>query len=1020
MFFLQLFYIRLVTGVRPHYTSYRLFLSLLLSLLLNFSYSQTYNFRNYSVEKGLPFAQVYAVFQDSKGNLWSGGYGGLSRFDGKEFINYSPKDGLADHWVTSITEDANGNIWIGTVKGLTKFDGKSFTTFTTKHGLASDNIHTVMADRSGRVWISTNEGIMVFDGKSFSVIRQKNGLPSAPVTSLFQDRSGNIWFGSAEGLGKMSFTRKSPPDQAFDNYDIIAGVFDSAVTAIAEDGQGNLWLGTQHGAMRYDGVNFHQIDRKGGLADDHVQALVRDQVSGAIWAGTPSGLSRLEVSSETGKIQSENYKVSSMPNGNNIGKLYQDAEGNLWMGTSNGLYKFRDPSFATFSKEEGMENPWVFPIFRDKKNNLWAGTFDGGFYRYDGKAFQYFSEKEGLIGTWMCSGTVDRDGQVWMGTNKGISIYDGQKFRNIHGRKDGLHGDTASAMMLDRKGRMWVGGNQGGVIWNGSRFRSFNLGTDKGDVWCFLEDSRGYIWIGTYQGGLFRYDPKKDLGDADRAIEDMGKLLGLPGRTFLAMEEDRQGNIYLGSFEGVYIYTPMNGKLRLISEKDGLSSDLVYVMRLDESDKYIYIGTNQGINRLDAEEWRRTGTVWIRQFGTEEGLTSLETNSNGIWRDPGDIFWFGTVNGLVRFDPKQFPENPSETKTRITAISIFYNDTVLPPNADLPYYLNNIAFQYIGICLTNPEKVRYRYMLEGLEKRWSPETRETSARFPNLQPGHYVFKLVACNNEGVWNKVPVSFAFTVHPPFWKTWWFMTSSGILAIVLFVLFLRLRARAIRRKEAERLSREIQLANNELKALRAQMDPHFIFNSLSSIQSFIMSKDEASALQYLSKFARLMRMMLTNSEKSIIPLRAELDALKLYLELEALRFENKFEFEVYADPGIDLDDVRIPTLLIQPYVENAILHGVVPKSNGKGRIEVHISATDTHIICTVTDNGIGRKLSQDRRSETSRSLHESMGMKITGERLEIMNRMNQSELSATITDLYDAHGQATGTRVEIFIPL
>ena len=311
-------------------------------------------------------------------------------------------------------------------------------------------------------------------------------------------------------------------------------------------------------------------------------------------------------------------------------------------------------------------------------------------------------------------------------------------------------------------------------------------------------------------------------------------------------------------------------------------------------------------------------------------------------------------------------------------------------------------------------------MLEGYDKNWSPETKETFARYSNLSPGKYSFKVISCNNEGLWNKEPASFSFSISPPVWKTWWFIALTGISALGLIVITLRLRADAIRRKESEKLSREIQLANNELKALRAQMDPHFIFNSLSSIQSFIMSKDEESALRYLSKFAKLMRMILSNSEKSSVTVREEIDSLKLYLELESLRFDNKFEYEISIDSKVETDFQKIPSMLIQPYVENAIIHGLVPKNSGKGKIQIEIMQTDAYITCTITDNGIGRKKSAELRTKTSEPLHESMGMKITSERLEVLNRMSKSNLSVNIIDMEDENHNSLGTKVEIFIPI
>ncbi len=361
----------------------------------------------------------------------------------------------------------------------------------------------------------------------------------------------------------------------------------------------------------------------------------------------------------------------------------------------------------------------------------------------------------------------------------------------------------------------------------------------------------------------------------------------------------------------------------------------------------------------------------------------------------------------------------TESQTSITGMKIFYADTILPQNAELSYDANNILFEYIGICLTNPEKVKYKFKLEGFDKSWSPETKETTARYANLAPGKYIFKVTSCNNEGVWDSAPAEFSFSILAPIWKRGWFVAGEIISGIILLLILFRLRANAIRKKEAEKLSREIELATNELKALRAQMDPHFIFNSLSSIQSFIMTKDEDSALKYLNKFAKLMRMILSNSEKSSVTIREEIDSLKLYLELEALRWENKFDYEIKISPEVETDFHKIPSMLIQPYVENAIIHGISAKENGKGKIEITISQTDTYIICTIADNGIGRKKSEELKKNSSHPKHESMGMKITNERLEVLNRIHKSNLSVNIID-EEENGIATGTKVEIFIPV
>jgi len=973
------------------------------------SFAQSYNFKNYSAEQGLPFVQVYSIFQDSKGNLWSGGYGGLSRFDGKAFTNYSPKNGLANHWVTSIAEDKNGDIWAGTISGISKLEGKSFITFTKKHGLVGDYVNALTTDRYGNLWIATTTGITIYDGKIFTSLTSKNGLPTNNISLIYADKSGTIWMNSDSGVTKIVFDQGTSQDKSFSNYKIINGAYKHQVTSITEDNTGVIWFGTGNGVVKYDGVENKVFTTNDGLFDNDILSVEKDKQSNSVWVGTLKGLNKI---SENGRIES--YRVSNMQSGNKVEKLFVDEEENLWLGTQNGLYRFRDPSFSTYAEKEGLNAPFVFPVFRDSKKQLWAGTYDGGFYRYDKNKFKYFSEKDGLIGTQMYAGTEDAQGNIWMGTNKGLSIYNGNTFKNYKGFEEGLKSDSVTSILLDSKGQMWLGGNRGGAVWNGKKFKTFELKSDgeNFDVWYLFEDSKKNIWMGTYLGGLYMFDGKN--------YYNYSQKLNLKSKSYFSVTEDKAGNLYFGSFDGVYIYNPSAEKILHVSEKDGLSSDLVYVMAFDTGCHYLYIGTNQGVNKFDAKKFLQNGEINIQHYGQEEGLTSLETNSNGIWRDEDGTFWFGTVNGLIHFDPNAMNQNSAEAIINITSTRIFYNDTALPVNSTLPYYLNNISFEYIGICLTNPGKVRYKYMLAGYDKNWSPETKETFARYSNLLPGRYNFKVISCNNEGLWNKEPATFSFSISPPFWRTWWFRLSV-IAAIITFIAaFLRARTASIRKKEAEKLSREIQLANNELKALRAQMDPHFIFNSLSSIQSFIMTKDEDSALLYLNKFAKLIRTILSNSEKPTVTIHEEIDALKLYLELESLRWANKFEFIIHIANEIETDFHRIPSMLIQPYVENAILHGLVPKEDGKGKVEISVTQNDTHIICSIIDNGIGRKKSNEQKQRSGKPGHESMGMRITSDRLEVLNRMHNSELSVIINDLYDSSGNSCGTSVEIFIPV
>lgn len=460
-----------------------------------------------------------------------------------------------------------------------------------------------------------------------------------------------------------------------------------------------------------------------------------------------------------------------------------------------------------------------------------------------------------------------------------------------------------------------------------------------------------------------------------------------------------------------------NKKGRFVSENEGLISELVYSIKLTRNKKFLWAGTNQGISRIDITKLKQ-GVVDIISYTKADGFEGVECNTHGIYEDENSNIWFGTVNGLVKYSPKEFKHNDNHSKTTISKIQIGYTDTILHQGEKLPASLNNISFFVDGISLTNPKNVRYTYKLEGFDKEYTPTTENSFIKYDNLPSGKYVFKVKSCNSEGMWNIEPTTFAFEILTPYYKTWWFILLgiSSVLAVIYFTFQYRLKKE--KRKQQRKFEQQIEISKSELKALRAQMNPHFVFNSLNSIQHYILNSKSEEAVKYLNKFAKLIRIILHNSEKSTVTINEDVESIKLYLELEQMRFDNQFSYMIVIADDIDPDYDEIPPMLIQPYLENAILHGINPKE-AKGHIEVDIKLIQSYIKITVTDDGIGRVKASELKTLLPNSKHKSLGMKITQDRLRILNIMQQSQLSVNIIDLYDENKQAIGTKVELFIP-
>lgn len=972
-------------------------LVVVLSAFANNALGQSYHFRKYSVEQGLPFVQVFTIYQDDRGYLWSGGYGGLSRYDGFDFKNYSPLNGLPNHYVNAISGGEDGAMWIGTIEGLSQLKSEVFTNYTTKDGLPSDHINCLLRDERNNLFVGTRKGLARYNNNRFDKIVIDPAFPEIGVLCFFQEpNTNNLWIGTTEGVYRYSdnkFVKQRYPE-----------FYDNDIRSLNKDRNGRIVAGCYDGLFILENGLFRQFITPESTVNPSINAMITD-ISGVLWIGANNGLFSFDGKSF------QTVKVSNDPNSQVVRSLFNDFENNVWLGTHAGLMRFRGKGFISYGVHDGLSGNFIFGIAKDKNENLWLCSDTRGVFRYDGEVFHSYTRKDGMPSEGASAAMANDDGSVFIGTLRGLALFRDNKISRIYNTRDGMNHDSVNVIYRDYDGTIWTGGNTGISRMQGERFDAFRIkwsGTQP-DVWSIYRDSKKRMWVGSYLGGLFLFE-----SDSFRQVN---KTMGMQADSYFGVAEDKSGKLYFATLDGVYIWDGTH--LDSIREQHGLNSDLVYSMLIDKEKQFLWIGTNQGLNKFDLNAYNKSGAKQIYTFGKEEGFSGVECNTNGMYEGRDGVMWFGTVNGLMQYNPGEYRDNPYYTKTNIRRTYLFYNDTILANKAILDYTDNSISFEYVGICLTNPVKVRYRYMLEGFEKVYSPPTSERIARYSNLPPGDYKFKVISCNNEGLWNDVPAEFSFTIATPFWKkSWfWFVVSVGAMAILTVAIFTRIR----RIKERERKEAEVRvaLAGNELKALRAQMNPHFVFNSLNSIQHFILTNKSGDAGKYLNKFARLMRVILNNSEKSVITVREELEYLTLYIELEAMRFDNKFSWKIDVSDEIDTDYFEIPAMLLQPYVENAILHGLTPKGEG-GLLEIILRLQGNNLLCRIRDNGIGREKSKAMRQLSNRKDHKSLGMKITSDRLELINNLQGSHLSMTVTDLKNSEGAASGTQVDIFIPV
>lgn len=816
---------------KPWFLILGIFLILLNKYPCSPIYAQNYSFKNYTTEHGLPQNQIYSMCQDSKGYIWFGTNGrGVAKYDGYSFQTFTKKDGLVDNAIWDIIEDSKGNLWFGTNKGISKLlvnkyknNDIVFNNYTTEDGLIYNTVWAIIEDDKGIIWIGTEGGLSrLYATKSdstkitFNNYTTSDGLFNNRIRTLMQDNNQNLWIGyTGGGLSMLkfqdaAFTGGHPKGEkhatfSIKHYDIHEKIDKYDIITILEDNNKNLWVASHGGGIvvlnpdNTSGNIYENLNTYKGLVNNVVRKMIIDK-SGNIWAGTfGGGVSKIiPTVNKNFAYRIKNFTVSDGLCNNNIRSILEDDEGNLWFGTyGGGVSKLVYQTYKNHTKKDGLFDNFIWSVFEDSKGNIWTGINNGGISvlpfsqkSKPEKRWLTMLEKDGLVNNEVLSICEDNQSRMWIGTRKGISIvkYNDiaetfQLVRNINSN-DGLIDEYVRDIYEDKNGNIWVGIQNGGVVILhknkiiNDKFEFENITTKNGlvnnTVFSTLEDSQGNIWLAT-AGGVSKYN--------GNTFENFTENSGLVNNDVRTVLEDKEGKLWFGTGGGVSIYDPETKTFENLTSKDGLSSDRLYLMHIDRNDSILWIGTNIGIDKFNLAEYRRSGKKIFRHLTHLDGFIEKETNTNAVCQDKDGNLWFGTIDGLIKYYPDyERPKNKVEPKTHITKVSINKKDTVLPSNAVLPHYLNSFIFHYVGISLTMPENVKYQYKLEGYDEVWSPITKERYTVYGNLPHGKYNFMVKACNNDGVWNKAPAAFSFTIKQLYWKTWWFNTAQLLFFFIL----------------------------------------------------------------------------------------------------------------------------------------------------------------------------------------------------------------------------------------------
>jgi signal transduction histidine kinase/ligand-binding sensor domain-containing protein len=757
------------------------------------------------------------------------------------------EDGLPENRITGIAQSADGYLWLGTSEGLVRFDGVRFTLRNRGDSIATPLLHPLFADHEGRLWVTTADGgLALYQDGHFRPAGPATAAIAGGIHQLSEADSGGLWLISGRGSawswrdGRLGTAPWS-------------SLAHTGTRAALEDAAGRVWIATGgRGVIRLEGRSPRNITTRDGLSDDDVWAVLEGR-DGTLWFGTSAGVTRWREGKAT---------IFSLGPGRIAATvLAEDQEGAIWVGTSgDGLFRIAGDKVASVTSANGLSADQVLAIAVDREGSIWVGTEDG-LDRFERTAVQGLTADEGLPlgapgalawseGTlWIAPVTgglfrtepsaegLGRGGRVqfvpagspsltgdqilalapageagglWVGRESGGLTHIGSGAARGYTARDGLGSNTVTAVLQDRHGTVWVGTDNGVNRISDRRITTYGQrdGLPGSTVRCLLQDRRGAVWIGM-TGGLAKIE-----GDS---IVSYTVKSGLGGREVFSLLEDTSGTIWAGLSTG--LGRMHDGKLTAIAPEQGLAERAVRALQLDPVGD-LWLAGDEGISRVPLAELNavadgRLDRVHPVIYGPQEGLPGSSAASavtpNSL-RTPDGRLWFSFSRGIAVVDPSQLRRNPVPPPVHIEALTVDGRNVPLADQVAIPTHARRIELRFTALSLLVPRQVRFRYMLDGVDRQWMEAGAQRRATYTHLRPGRYRFHVLAANNDGVWNEAGAELTLRVPPAFYEAWWFYATLILAGIAVTYVALRVRHRRVEARfalvlaERTRIAREI----------------------------------------------------------------------------------------------------------------------------------------------------------------------------------------------------------------------
>jgi ligand-binding sensor domain-containing protein/signal transduction histidine kinase/DNA-binding response OmpR family regulator len=793
-----------------------------------------YMLQTWDMQSGLPANSIFALQQTRDGYLWIGTQDGLVRFDGHHFELYNSKKipQLKDNMIRALYEDRNGTLWIGTTSGgLTRYKQGEFYTYPITKYKALDRISAIDEDRWGNLWIgSFTRGLTCLSAGQFTAYTSNEGLPSNQVRCIYKDKNGDLWVCTVTGIIKVDKPGVFRHDVT---QDLLS---DYKTVCLYEEDKKELWIGTgDKGLFRLKNSTLTAYGTETGIPHLTIICLYRDSMKN-LWIGTDGGgLTRMT----SGKLS-----TLSVNDGLASGFVYsicEDREGSLWLGTlDGGLHQLRDSIFTTFTTAEGLAHNYVDCVYEDRAGRLWIGT-KGGLSRLDLKTqtlTTVLTTRQGLLNNFIQCLCQDSSGHLRIGTWGGLHCFRDGKLTTLT-KKQGLSDNRVLCLLEDRQGITWIGTANGlnRLDKNGTlTVFTRNEGLSSNRVQVIHEDRGGTLWIGT-DSGLNRYDRGH--------ITAYKTLPGSESYYIRCAYEDNRGTLWFGTENGLIRMKEKNSTWHIFiyTIQCGLIENVIYSILEDEKG-YLWLGGQNGISRVSKQELEDISTgkikrIRVKSFNEEDGMRSRWCTGIGCKTRDGR-FWFPTSVGVTVIHPHQTgtdtpPPHLIIEKLIADGESViiksflggpggrFYKKAPLAAGGilKLPPGKKRLELYYTAASFIKSRKINFKLKLEGYDRDWAAVGTARSTTYTGLSPGHYTFKVTACNPDGVWGSEGASISFYLRPYFYQTVWFYVFAVFFVLLAAFSFYRYRVRQLKAREKELgvlvkvRTRDLQERNLELEA-------------------------------------------------------------------------------------------------------------------------------------------------------------------------------------------------------------